>query len=363
MLQPPVRPNLVAQTVRILTEEIASGRFHTSLPGEFPLCESLQISRTTLRAALQILERQGYLRARQGRSRVILKPKRTGRAQPEKRSIGLLAAEPLTLQNRHTSEVITQVMLSLERLGFDCKYHSDPKFSAGSPDAALRRLCAETPGRIWILVSCSAATQAWFYGRGLATFVLGHLHPGIRLPAFDLDSRSVGQHAAAQLLSRGHRRMGIILPDPFSAGDLSAETGFVETALMAGILRGELILLKLKWHRNEIEKLVAGLLRRRERPTALFILHEETALCLYSCLVQNGLRVPEDISIIIGDGGRLLERFFPDFAHYRTDLAVEVKRTCNLVRTFASQGALHATSHLLMPEFHRGETIASPPAM
>ena len=358
MLHLPIRSNLVAQTVTILTAEIEAGRIHGELPGEYTLCESLQISRTTLRAALKIMERQGYLQARRGLPRLVMKGRRTPVPSADKRPVWLLAARPQSRHTRHTYEVISQVLISLQRLGHECKYVADPKFADGSPQHALERLMLEAPNAIWLLLSCSAETQAWFYKRGLTTFVLGHLHPGVRLPACDVDSQSVGRHAAVQLLNRGHRHVALISPDPFSAGDLSAEVGFAEALEKAGIARDQITTLKVKWRREEILRLVKGLLMRREPPTALLVLHEETAVCIYSALIRRGVRVPEDMSLIVGDGGELLDRFTPDFSHYRMDLRTEGKRTCHIIGNFVSNGALHSSTHLLMPDFHRGETIA-----
>jgi LacI family transcriptional regulator len=358
MLPRPIRSNLVAQTVAILTREISSGRFRDALPGEFSLCDSLQISRTTLRAALQIMERQGYLKCRRGLPRMIVKTRPAKVRSASKRPVTLISGRPLSEQTRHTQELLSQVVISLQRLGHECNYVTDQKVSDGVPNAHLERLMLEAPTTLWILISCSAATQRWFYERGLATFVLGHLHPGVRLPACDGDSYSIGHHAATQLLSRGHRQIAMVLPDPQAAGDLRAEAGFAEMMAKAGIGREGFSTLKVNSRRDEIVRLVDSLLARVARPTALFILHVETAICIYSFLVRRGVRVPEDMSIIIGDGGELLDCFAPDFAHYGLDLGVEVKRTCHIIADFAAHGALHSTTHLLMPDFHRGETIA-----
>jgi len=354
----PIRSNLVAQTVDILASEIANGKLYGELPGEFPLCDRLQISRTTLRAALQLMEKRGYFRKRVGRRRQILKPKRASARFGTNRSVRLITGLPLHCQTRHTNAVLSQVMLSLQSLGFECAYLADKKFTDGAPDNLLGRLCVESPHTIWILISCSVATQAWLYQRGCAAFVLGHLHQGIHLPAIDVDLKSAGRHAAAQFLSHGHRKIGLILADPCSAGDLSVEAGFAETMEKPEMPRGTFTTIKMRWERHSMVHLVQGLLRRPDAPTALFILSEETAVCLYSLLIRRGIRVPEDISIIVRDGGELLERFSPDFARYKVDLSMEVRRTCHIVSNFVSNRALHPNTHLLMPEFHLGETLA-----
>src|SRR5437868_5906891 len=57
----PQRHSLVSQTTDILREEIARGAWAKFLPGERELAIRLCISRPTLRAALDILRREGVI--------------------------------------------------------------------------------------------------------------------------------------------------------------------------------------------------------------------------------------------------------------------------------------------------------------
>jgi DNA-binding GntR family transcriptional regulator len=55
----PKRQSLVSQTAAYLRAKFATGIWNPSLPGERRLCETLQVSRNTLRAALQNLANAG----------------------------------------------------------------------------------------------------------------------------------------------------------------------------------------------------------------------------------------------------------------------------------------------------------------
>ena len=61
MLNMPQRQTLTRQTVDALREGMANGIWKGFLPGERELCSFLQISRPTLRAALEIVEREGLI--------------------------------------------------------------------------------------------------------------------------------------------------------------------------------------------------------------------------------------------------------------------------------------------------------------
>ena len=67
----PHRQNLVESAVQVLISRLDSGRWVGFLPGERALCEELQISRPTLRKALEVLEREGRVEVTQGRRRCI----------------------------------------------------------------------------------------------------------------------------------------------------------------------------------------------------------------------------------------------------------------------------------------------------
>ena len=63
------RKSLVSQTADVLRQDLQHGLWPGRLPGELELCQRLQISRTTLRAALEVLTREGLLSSSQGRRR------------------------------------------------------------------------------------------------------------------------------------------------------------------------------------------------------------------------------------------------------------------------------------------------------
>src|SRR5688572_21434585 len=65
-LKLPQRQSLEKQTAEALRAEIAKGTWRDLLPGERSLCDMLQISRHTLRAALGQLRRDGLISAEQG---------------------------------------------------------------------------------------------------------------------------------------------------------------------------------------------------------------------------------------------------------------------------------------------------------
>lgn len=82
----PQRHSLVSQTAAILREEIERGSWPEWLPGERVLCETLQVSRNTLRAALDQLKRDRVIESVHGAGNRV-------NAQPPQRRTRLKATD------------------------------------------------------------------------------------------------------------------------------------------------------------------------------------------------------------------------------------------------------------------------------
>lgn len=65
---------LYEQVARVLRERIADGTYVRRLPGENPLAKEFGVSRLTVHAALEILTREGLVKAARGRGTFVVAP-------------------------------------------------------------------------------------------------------------------------------------------------------------------------------------------------------------------------------------------------------------------------------------------------
>lgn len=169
----PKRLTLVHQVEGILRDGIRAGEWARYLPGEMELCQRLQVSRTTLRAALATLTREKWLRSARGRFRQIVKrnaPRleagRTGR-------ILLLTGAPVDLLGGTPMFLLDELRQQLAQAGFDLEVHAGRGGSRSGPrrrwsaccDPAIRwRACCSASRRRSSAGSRRAGCPAWWWG-------------------------------------------------------------------------------------------------------------------------------------------------------------------------------------------------------
>jgi LacI family transcriptional regulator/LacI family repressor for deo operon, udp, cdd, tsx, nupC, and nupG len=135
---------------------------------------------------------------------------------------------------------------------------------------------------------------------GLPVVLVDVAHP--RLQHFTIDDVDGGRVATEHLLAKGHRRIGFIgdLPEnPFGFTSSEHRLRGYELALRAaGIEPAEDLVQLGPYGLDEARPLAEALLRREDRPTAIFAASDMQAVGVLRCARALGLRVPEDIAVI-----------------------------------------------------------------
>lgn len=355
MLRLPQKQTLEKQTVAILREQIATGAWSGWLPGERVLCDHLQVSRYTLRAALRQLRAEGAITSEQGTGNRIVGqtagPSETRRSAVE---VGLLIAGELGVL------LPTQIMwIDLLRgmlADRGCRLHlfHGRQFAQRDPSRALRQLVTRHAHRCWILLLSSQPVQRWFQENHLSCVVAGSLHPGISIPCCDIDHRAMCRHAAGVLLGRGHRMLALIVQKSQHAGDAESEAGFIEAVRQAGADAA------MGYHDATpagIAAAVRRLMLRAPTPTAMLVVNAFHTLTVMSTLTRLGRRVPEDVSVISRDGEPFLSYMTPAPAHYTVDPKAFAKTLLGQVLEVLKDNAVTRRVSLIMPEFYRGQSI------
>lgn len=353
----PVRASLVAQTAAVLRAEISNGRWQQCLPGEYELCALLHVSRVTLRAALAQLQREGWLRARQGRRREIVAPPGERSAAGADTRVVLLTAEPLQNLPTFTVYWIDALREQLSDAGFHFEVHVSRNVYGARGRHALQSLTRTIQPAAWVLYRSTLEMQRWFAAHALRAVITGSRHPGVELPGVDLDYRATCRHATGQFIARGHRRLALINPESGTGGELESEQGFLEAVAQTTVGGAVGSVVRHDGSVAGICGRLEALFRKPEPPTALLVSRPAHVLTVLGHLLRRGLRVPQDVALISRDDDSFLEHVVPSVARYASDPALFAHKLSKIVLTVATGGGLTAADHRLMPHFVRGDSF------
>jgi len=351
LLVPPQRVSLVAQTIQSLRAALAAGYWRETMPGERELCQTMAISRPTLRAALIELQRTGELTsAARSRRRIVEKAAST---HPSGRTVALISPVPLRRLAPNMVLMIDALREHLGRSGWTMQMHVSRSCFTRHPDRALQKLTARAPAAIWLLITSVRPMQEWFLRHSLRCLVAGTCSEGIGLPSVDAAHHATGRHAGALLLRKGHRRITLVRSDENTGGDNESVRGFREAIASAPTTTLEIMSYR---SRDHLIRLLDLALRSNAPCTAYFVLRSVDVLTVITHLLRRNRRIPQDAAVISRDGDEFLDHVSPLVTRYVTDTDRFAQQISRLVRTAAETGTLNPRAIRLMPKFIAGKT-------
>ena len=352
--KPPQRVSLAGLTAQSLRDSMQAGHWQGHLPGERELCARLQVSRSTLRSALDELQRDGLLEVTQRRRRRI-KSAQTHAMPAPSRVIAILSSRPLLAMAASSVVMVDELRDKLSQAGFSLEIHVSVACFSSKPARELEALSTRSPAAVWVLFGSLEPVQQWFVRRQLPCLVVGSCAHGVPLPSVDADYRAACRHAGALLRRKGHQRIALIRPDGDFGGDLESEQGLLEA--LRGDETASLLVLR---HNSTPEHLCALLekaLRSPQPPTACVVARTVHVLTVMMFLMQRGKRIPQDMAVVSRDNEPFLQHAVPPVTCYAASSAQFARRVSKAALQLAETGKLPPKALRLMPQFVRGATV------
>lgn len=273
-------------------------RVDSIVPTELELCRRFGVGRTAVRTALSRLERDGLIRSRgfHGARLVSFPSRKMGKVyvieQDDERFL--------------QSEEALGVLAGISKAIIQCGGEIVPVFSDW--DGTLRRICKnyspdECSGVVFIEYN-------WHWPDELAKHGVPHIvannETALGVASTSVDFRMVGRMACREFLCRGYRRCAMV-------GNAS---DYILSELSAG-MRGGLAEERIEMRDDfvvpydyystepsaeaETRRRLVELLSSGDRPDSFLVFRYQRYNLLMDVIGEAGLRVPEDIGVIVYD--------------------------------------------------------------
>lgn len=366
-MQPIARPRrvlLAEQVAQSIEQEIAAQRWREWLPSERALQRILNVSRQTVRAALERLAASGRISVEPYRGhRIAASPTGTRPTGASAiREVGVICSEPVYRMPPRFIQVLDVFRALCAESGLNVDVLEGQRFMRTDPGRLMPRLVRSTPKACWILVLANRPLQEWFERSGQPVVVYGNVYAGLKLPGAGINYHACIRHATSLLLAKGHRRVAFVAYDLRRAGEDDSLRGFREA--FAAHPPGTAVPLVIERPDSDADALcrqLDGALRSPERPTAFVVSHTHHYATVATHLAARGLRIPDDVSLICRSEDPFLQFMRPKPVFYRSNMEVAARLLFDRVRHAIGGTARPGDQRLLIPELVPGGSVAAPP--
>lgn len=287
--------------VTLLLERIESGQYPAgeAVPSERQLGEELELSRTTVRRAIDDLVQRGRLQRQPGRGTYVA----SGIVPIEvvagaQRIVSVIIP---TFSNPYYGEMVNGIEKEARR--YDLRVMvGQSDYSTASESSQLGQSAADPTvcGALVVPDSVeqpSAGVQQ-FLGTGKPLVYIGRWPKAVACDGVCVDYRVAAQQAVEHLIGLGHERIAYVEGLPRLPG-FSPYDGYAE------VLRDRKLALKPELVRSYDlpseaagQRSVADLVASKAKFTAIFARNDVTAMGVIQGLREAGLRVPQDVSVV-----------------------------------------------------------------
>ncbi|MFI6011559.1 LacI family DNA-binding transcriptional regulator [Streptomyces sp. NPDC051243] len=251
-------------------------------------------------------------------------------------------------------------------------------------DAGLSVVLSEsagrlTPGRTWadqvaarrphgvvlVLSGLDESQRALLTSRSIPFVVMDPAgDPGADVPSIGATNWQGGLAATRHLVELGHRRIGAITGPSRMMCSRARIDGYRAALETAGLPVDQDLIRPGDFHHETGYRQGLELLRRPDRPTAVFAGNDLQALGLYEAARELGLRVPEDLSVVGFDDLPVTRLVGPPLTTVRQPLTEMAEAAAKLVLDLArEEGAPVATRVELATSLVVRSSTGEPPAV
>lgn len=250
------------------------------------LNESKPVSEEIREKVMKIIKETGYNPNSVARSLVFKKTHLIGIVIPE-------------ISNPYFSQLVRGIEDEANAKGYNIIIcNADHDFD--KENRSLQILKSKQVDGIIFLTSHLLKEHDLFFKQNLIpTVIIGTNSEKFNIPFVDIDNFSAAYEVVKYLISLGHRRIGLIRGTiTYQNVSFFRFEGYKKALEDYGVYFDE-NLIKVGHYKFESGyRAMEELLKQDCKPTAVFAMNDEMAIGAMNCTIDQGLRVPEDISVI-----------------------------------------------------------------
>jgi DNA-binding LacI/PurR family transcriptional regulator len=338
------------QVAEYLHEELLKGRWSGTMPGAPALAKELGIDPKSVGLALNHLEKKGLLVGQgAGRPRKIVLPKNH---ISQSFRVAILDFDDLPREPRLTQD--------LEQAPYTIVTSPKTLSSLKMDLRRIKRHVKAVNADAWIVYGGSREVLEWFSRQPLPTFAMFGFMSQLPIAGAGPDSTSGFIESVHRLVALGHQRIVMLtpthtrLPEP-----IKAVGAFLDTLEAEGLPTGPYNL--PDWDEENEQAFITMLdsLFQTTPPTVIIINDRVTFCGVLQFLLERGIRVPEDVSLICHE---FIDSFIwcdQAISYIDWDWAPISRRLRNWMRN-VSQGKEDTRQNLVKSSFTAGRTLGPP---
>ena len=348
------RQSLVEVTAEHLRNGFRTGRWRGLLPGVVALATELDVSRDTVRAALQLLVSEGSLQDNgAGRSRKIM----TRRIQKKRTlRIAILTSVPFMDDNSRSQRLLLVIKNALEGDGHVCLICDQISYLLPNCVRRIARHVAATEADAWIVYEGTKEVLDWFVKTTVPAIALGGRMQGLPMASSRTDFAVATEDCVDALVALGHVRIVFIAAEAWRRPTPSlAATAFQERLKHHGLPATVYNLPDWEPTAEGFESLIKALFFATP-PTAFIFSEPSYCVGARLLLAEMGLRVPRDVSLVTIVPDAVLQFQRPELAYYEWPPYAHLKRILRWVKTVQT-GQEDKEAYVVYSKFVPGGTI------
>ena len=338
------------QAAARLRGELLQGRWSGTMPGVPALAAELEIDRKTAALALAHLEAEGLLVGQgPGRRRKIEIPEELVKQS------GLRVAILLYEQSDQSLDYVIDCKSKLEAVGHTVFYAPSHLTGIQMNVRPLARMVGKTEADAWVVGAGTSEVLEWFMQQKIPVFALYGRRRKLKIAGIGPDIIPSFVEATRRLIELGHQRI-VFLDSLYKFSEPGVTgTAFLDALSAGGITVGPY---NLPGWEGGLEGLYGYLDSSFQHtpPTAIIASSSPNYFATQSFLVNRGIRVPQNLSLICVDSDPHFSQCRPSVSHIRWSSRSVVNRIVRWVSNI-NEGKEDTHQTTIKAEFTEGGTI------